>query len=1082
MRTRLSAFCDHFIEASWLLALISVPLFFNIFTNRVFEPDKLTLLRTIASVAAVAWLVRQIESYRRTREGHGGVTLLGFLRRPMMIPVLSVVLAYLVSTAGSIIPPVSLWGSYVRLQGAYTNLSYLVIFALMVQGLRTGSQLRRVLNVMVLVSLPIALYGLVQHSGIDPLPWGGDVTRRVTSNMGNAIFVAAYLIMVLPITAMRWIALQRRALEGLSAATRRMVGAAIWVLWLTQCAAWFALPFGQGVLVCLLALALLVLLGRLLRTPSHRYALLGIYSLTLSAQLAATVYTQSRGPLLGMIAGVFVIGLIYLALARHRKSALAWVALSLATLVALLLMNVPGSPLSFVRDIPYAGRMARLLETEQGTGRVRLLIWEGSVALVRSDPLRAVVGYGPESMHVAYNAFYPPELAHFEARNASPDRAHNETFDALITMGFLGLVSYILVFGSLLYLGLVTVGLVRGPTEQRWFLASLAAGGLLGALLPWVIQESLALSGPGLALGMVGGLAGYTMARVVLHALRGTLDELPTPSWRQLIAIGLLGAIVGHLIEINFGISIAATRTYLWAYAAVLVLVAQQHVAAPEIEPPPSVIATQVRPGSAKRRKTSRQRRAKSRAAFRGVLPGQPVPTRGFSQRYGQVVVSALLVAFTLATMAWDYTTNTRGLTNAVDIVIQSLGSKGGGMALMVAVVFAVMGYTLVAEQVEEEQATRDTTWWLTSLGLVAASAGVTALLYALVHAAKLAPGKSTLGLITEYYGLVALIALALAAQLYLSGEKPVRSAFRWGALAYLLPLVAALVFVNQVNLTPVKADILYKQGLKYDGMGSWDQAIAFYGQASELAPQEDYYQLFLGRVLLEKAKRMADSPEREAQFERALETLERARSLSPLNTDHTSNLARSYRAWAEATTAAERRQERFLRALDYYDQATRLSPNNAELYNEWGLVYALMGDEARALATYEVSLGLDTAFGQTYVLIGDIYFGRQDWPQVIDAYQRALVDDGRAVYTWSRLAYAYSQVGDIEAAIAANLKVLESVPDDYVTLRNLGFLYDQADRPADGLAFVIRALARAPEQDKASLESFRQYLVAKIP
>ena len=41
----------------------------------------------------------------------------------------------------------------------------------------------------ILTSLPIAIYGILQRSGLDPLPWGGDVQRRVAANMGNAIFV-----------------------------------------------------------------------------------------------------------------------------------------------------------------------------------------------------------------------------------------------------------------------------------------------------------------------------------------------------------------------------------------------------------------------------------------------------------------------------------------------------------------------------------------------------------------------------------------------------------------------------------------------------------------------------------------------------------------------------------------------------------------------------------------------------------------------------------------------------------------------------------------------------------------------------
>ena len=64
MRTRLSIFCDKVIEAGWLAAIVIVPLFFNIHTNRVFEPDKLSLLRSVALVMAVAWLIRVIEDWR----------------------------------------------------------------------------------------------------------------------------------------------------------------------------------------------------------------------------------------------------------------------------------------------------------------------------------------------------------------------------------------------------------------------------------------------------------------------------------------------------------------------------------------------------------------------------------------------------------------------------------------------------------------------------------------------------------------------------------------------------------------------------------------------------------------------------------------------------------------------------------------------------------------------------------------------------------------------------------------------------------------------------------------------------------
>ena len=130
-------------------------------------------------------------------------TLLGI---PFIIPVTALILAYLIATLFSVTPRISWLGSYQRLQGTYSTFSYIVIFASMVANLRKRSQVDRLITTAVLSSLPVALYGVLQRYGIDPVPWGGDTTRRIAANMGNSIFVAAYLIMVFPLTVGRIVA------------------------------------------------------------------------------------------------------------------------------------------------------------------------------------------------------------------------------------------------------------------------------------------------------------------------------------------------------------------------------------------------------------------------------------------------------------------------------------------------------------------------------------------------------------------------------------------------------------------------------------------------------------------------------------------------------------------------------------------------------------------------------------------------------------------------------------------------------------------------------------------------------------
>ena len=50
--------CERIAEAAWLLALTLIPLFFNLYSARHFEPDKAAVLRSLALVAITAVLIR----------------------------------------------------------------------------------------------------------------------------------------------------------------------------------------------------------------------------------------------------------------------------------------------------------------------------------------------------------------------------------------------------------------------------------------------------------------------------------------------------------------------------------------------------------------------------------------------------------------------------------------------------------------------------------------------------------------------------------------------------------------------------------------------------------------------------------------------------------------------------------------------------------------------------------------------------------------------------------------------------------------------------------------------------------------
>ena len=571
MQTKLSRICDAIIEAGWLAALIVTPLFFNTSSNRVFEPDKLHLLRSIALIMAVAWATQLLDTGLRGRaDGSAagssrGRGLWDVIRgAPLVLPALALVGAYLISTALSVVPHVSFFGSYVRMQGTFTFISYALIFFMVLTHVRARAQVNRIFYTIILTSLPIAIYAIIQHYGLDPLPWGGDVRERVAANMGNAIFVAAYLIMALFLTL-------ERLVDSVAALLNEEQGT----------------------------------------TADALRA--GAYLFILVVQLIAIIFTQSRGPWLGLGAGLYVFGLMGVLLlgrwAAHRSRGPRWLArvvrpvwagiigLTIAGIAFLVVFNLPNSPLSSLRGQRFIGRLGTLMNTTEGTNAVRALIWEGVVDMMLKphapiqqpdgtpdlwNPIRPLVGYGPESMWVAYNRFYPPDLAHYEARNASPDRSHNETFDALVRTGLLGFGIQLWLYGSIFYYALRWLGLMEGRRQRNLFLGLLTCGAALGVLVPVLADGSLRLAGIGLPAGLIIGLIVYVTVDLLLKPADnpsatdvslGAPQSAAGDARRQLLILALLAAIIAHFVEIHFGIAIAATLTTFWTLAGVLVAV-----------------------------------------------------------------------------------------------------------------------------------------------------------------------------------------------------------------------------------------------------------------------------------------------------------------------------------------------------------------------------------------------------------------------------------------------------------------------------------------------------------------------------
>jgi tetratricopeptide (TPR) repeat protein len=285
--------------------------------------------------------------------------------------------------------------------------------------------------------------------------------------------------------------------------------------------------------------------------------------------------------------------------------------------------------------------------------------------------------------------------------------------------------------------------------------------------------------------------------------------------------------------------------------------------------------------------------------------------------------------------------------------------------------------------------------------------------------------------------------------------------------------LAGAIAVVT--NLLPIQADTVYKQADPYDRQAQWDVAIEHYRHAIELAPKEDFYYLYLGRAYLEYASAIEDPAVRDNVMRLTEQTLIQAREINPLNTDHSANLARMYRRWADFASDDELRLSLLRRASENYDIATSLSPHNAILWNEWAMLYYYgLGDVAGYERALQRSLELDHEFEQTWLVCGDASRQQGKLEEAAHCYEEALELNPRASQVWRVLGETYITMQKWDEAIAALAQVLELQPDadDIWNIHQvLARLYSQIGQVEQALVHASTALQLAPEDQQAALQ-----------
>ena len=754
-----------------------------------------------------------------------------------------------------------------------------------------------------------------------------------------------------------------------------------------------------------------------------------------------------------------------------------------------------------------------------------MLIWQGASRLTWfHEPLefpngekdsfnwmRPIIGYGPETMYVAFNPFYPPELGSIESRNATPDRSHNETWDALAITGWLGLATEQMVFLSFFFFGLKWLGMIGSSRQSKLFFSLTLGGGLVSTLLfAWAVD--IGFIGVGLPFGILLGLLAY-LTLIALFS-KYEIPQSPGEKARALTLMMFVGAVIAHYVEIHFGIAIAATRLYFWVFYGVLLSAGYWMTlegsfgtqAASQVED----AAISAAPARAGKRRI--QKRTKSNRAA-AVSP----ETRRFAW------VSGLTGGILLSTLTYNYITNSGDVSEFGAIIANSLTVLPGrpGASYGILSIFLLIWIAIIVIAGSEWARNQINGSRYVVVSTAAISAG-TWLLFTLMHTSGLViviqsavPQASDTGvydrifrqvlalesMLTRYTFFLLVLIFTAAIPIALGGKTASQRPALSGKNTITLSGVFIILFYLIIgsNLRPVQADIAFKVGdslSRSNTAESWQAALNLFKHANSLAPAQDHYNLYLGRGYLELTRNVQQTAPDQAQnlLLEAESDLKRAQGFNPLNTDHTANLARLYRFWSDIPGVST--SILLAEAEKYYQRALVLSPYNSGIRNELATLYLQnYGDSERGLETLKQSIEIDPFNDSTYATIGDYYSRlaagnsdeaviRTNIEQAADYYdiaiEKARGSSGRYLYA-TALASLYAYGDDIESARDYYLLALDnaSANNRWQTEEALGKIHVQLEDYAQALDYAQDAYQHAPEASRASIQQLIDYIQA---
>ena len=410
------------IEICFYALFFITPLLFTKINSELFELPKMYFVWITAIVIVGAWAIRCIASGRFI-----------FQRTILDLPLLFFLLSQFTSFSFSSDKYLSFWGDYERLNGGILSLvSYSLLYWAFVSNMNKASSLVTCYLSLVTCFL-VVLWGIPAHFGHDPtcLVFFYDYKLGLAENIKDNFNTLCWSKNFVP--------------------TERIFSTLGQPNWL---ASWLVaiMPLGWGFAVSV---------TRDTKYEMRRQFLYITYLLSLGTLfLIALFYTKSDAGFIGFIIGLIIFTSPFILNIFRQNMRRSFYVLS-TLILSLIIITLNFSPIGQYLDSAHrcisiltsspAARGPRDLIAEEITpsSDIRCIVWKGAIKIWRENPW---FGTGPETFINSYYKVKPVEHNLTSEWNFAYNKAHNEYLNMAVNTGTFGLVSYLVLIGTTVWL------------------------------------------------------------------------------------------------------------------------------------------------------------------------------------------------------------------------------------------------------------------------------------------------------------------------------------------------------------------------------------------------------------------------------------------------------------------------------------------------------------------------------------------------------------------------------------------------------------------------------------------------------